>query len=79
MNIEFFENRPMIFGKYKGKTLKCIYENDLNYAEWMAKNFTKPKGDYKLFCEFVKKEIEGNSGEYIERKMYEDYKRIMKN
>ena len=54
MNIDFFENRPMRFGKHKGKTLKWIYENDLNYAEWMADNFTKPKGDYKFFYEFVK-------------------------
>ena len=81
MNINFFENRLMRFGKHKGKTLKWIYENDFNYAEWMAKNFTKPKGDYKLFCEFVKKEIEENIGEYIgeyiERKIYEDYERIM--
>ena len=45
----------------------------------MAKNLTKPKGDYKLFFEFVKKEIEKNTGDYIERKTYEDHKRIMKN
>ena len=55
MNIEFFENRPMRFGKHKGKTLKWIYENDFNYVKWMANNFTRPKGDYKLFCEFVKR------------------------
>ena len=79
MNIEFFENRPMRFGKHKAKTLKWIYDNDLNYAKWMADNFTKPKGDYKLFCEFVKKEIEKNTVDYIERKMNEDYKRTMKN
>ena len=79
MNIEFFENRPMRFGKHKGQTLKWIYDNDFNYAVWMSKNFTKPKGDYKLFCEFIKKEIEENTGDYIERKMYEDYKRTMKN
>ena len=79
MNIEFFENRPMRFGKHKGKTLKWIYDNDFNYAVWMSKNFTKPKGDYKLFCEFIKKEIEENTGDYIERKIYEDYKRAMKN
>ena len=45
----------------------------------MSKNFTKPKGDYKLFCKFIKKEIEENTGDYIERKMNEDYKRTMKN
>ena len=79
MNIEFFENRPMRFGKYKGKTLKWIYDNDFNYAVWMSKNFTKPKGDYKLFCDFVKKEIEENTGDYIERKIYEDYKSTIEN
>ena len=90
MNIEFFENRPMRFGKHKGKTLKWIYDNDFNYAVWMSKNFTRPKGDYKLFCEFIKKEIdlrseeptvlrEENTGDYIERKMYEDYKTTIKN
>ena len=55
MNIEFFENRPLRFGKHKRKTLKWIYDNDFNYAKWMADNFTKPKGDYKLFCKFIKK------------------------
>ena len=79
MDINFFENRPMRFGKHKGKTLKWIYENHFNYGKWMANNFTRPKGDYKLFCEFVKKEIEENTGDNNERKMYEDYKRIMKN
>ena len=79
MNINFFENKAMRFGKYKGQTLKWIYENDLNYAKWMANNFTKPKGDYKLFCEFVKKEFDENIEEYIQRKMAEDYERIMKN
>ena len=45
----------------------------------MSKNFTRPKGDYKLFCDFVKKEIEENTVDYINRKIYEDYKRTMKN
>ena len=79
MNIEFFENRPMRFGKYKGRTLKWIYENDLNYAIWMADNFTKPKGDYKLFCEFVKNKINENIEEYIERKIEKYYERMMNN
>ena len=79
MNINFFENRPMRFGKYKGQTLKWIYENNFKHAKWMAKNFTKPRGDYKLFFEFVKIKIHENIEEYVERKIEEDYERIMKN
>ena len=79
MDIEFFENIPMRFGKHKGKTLKWIYVNDFNYAKWMANNFIKPKGDYKLFCEFIKKEINENIEEYVVRKIEEDYERMMKN
>ena len=43
MDINFFENRPIRFGKHKGKTLKWIYGNDFNYAKWMANNFTRSK------------------------------------
>ena len=59
--------------------MKWIYENNFKHAKWMAKNFIKLKGDYKLFCEFVNNKINENIEEYIQRKMEEDYERMMKN
>ena len=44
----------MRFGKHKGKTLKWVYENDLNYAKWLALNMKEAKGDYKKFIQYVK-------------------------
>jgi hypothetical protein len=48
------------FGKYKGKTLKWIEENDLPYYNWMennVKNFDKLLSKNKKKKELILKEI----------------------
>jgi len=32
-----FDNQKIQFGKYKGKLVSWVVENDVNYAIWLAK------------------------------------------
>ncbi len=48
----------LTFGKYKGQTIKYVYENDVNYIRWMTENI----GDFVIdVSELEKEEESGNN------------------
>ena len=53
-NILYFEDKYIKFGKYNGKSLKWIYENDKKYCLWLSKNKRYHNDSVFYFIDFLK-------------------------
>ena len=68
INIEYFKDKYITFGKYKGKSYKYIYKNDKSYCNWLCGNIKSPNRDMEdffIFIDLENKEIKHND--------YKDY------
>ena len=63
-NIEYFKDKYITFGKYKGKSYRYIYMKDKNYCDWLKLNiknldnimirfFYTQKIPSLFFCNFI--------------------------
>ena len=53
--LNYFENKFMLFGKNKDKSFKLMYIEDYNYCLWLSDNIQDPKYDLLEFIQLVKK------------------------
>ena len=49
IDIKYFEDKYITFGKYKEKSYKWIFNNDKSYCLWLSKNIKNPDSDMIKF------------------------------
>ena len=70
IDIEYFEDKYITFGKYSGESYKYIYKNDKSYCKWLKLNIKNPDSNMIKFFEFLDlngegKIIQSNNIDYI--------------